>query len=73
MYLSFHFFFFLLVNDDPRATSNKASKKADYEANAPGSTLFAVVDVNDHEHLGDSLALLRSLKLTVFYHPKSRF
>ena len=38
----------------------KRSKKADYEANAPGSTLFAVVDVNDHEHLDDSLTLLRT-------------
>ena len=31
-----------------------------YEANASGSTVSAAVDVNDHEHLDDSLTLLRT-------------
>ena len=38
----------------------KRSKKADYEVNASGSTVSAAVDVNDHEHLDDSLTLLRT-------------
>ena len=38
----------------------KRSRKDDEEANAPGSTASAAVDVNDHEHLDDSLTLLRT-------------
>ena len=38
----------------------KRSKKAGDEANASGSTVSAAVDVNAHEHLDDSLTLLRT-------------